>query len=410
LGQIISNLASNAIKFTERGEVVLSAVLEKSSPEMDSAGAVQIHFVVRDTGIGVPADKQKLIFEAFSQADGSHTRKFGGTGLGLTISARLVEAMGGKIWVESQPGQGSSFHFTAKFGTAHGAELPVVQDALLMEDLRVLVVDDNATNRRIIQETLRNWKMIPTLAPSAMEGLLQMGLAAEAGFPFEMVLTDVHMPEMDGFDLVQKIREMPHLVAPVILMLTSGDQRDDLTRCRELGISVYLTKPVRRGELRKAVLRALRGKIATSSTLVTVLNESRPRNASRLNILMAEDNPVNQRVASRILEKAGHQVTLARNGVEALTKFTDGEFDLILMDVQMPEMDGLEATGHIRDIERPNGAHIPIVALTAHAMKGDVDLCIAAGMDAFLSKPIHAAELLDLVQRVHGCYTEAVQT
>jgi signal transduction histidine kinase/DNA-binding response OmpR family regulator len=397
LRQIIVNLAGNAIKFTNHGEVVLSASLESVD-----AGQALIHFVVRDTGIGIPPAKQKLIFEPFSQADGSTTRRFGGTGLGLTISSQLVEAMGGKIWVESNPGEGSSFHFTASFGVAQLPEdSQAGRDAPLLEGLRVLVVDDNATNRRILNDMLLGWSMIPTSVPSAVEGLSQMGRAAEYGHPFAMVLTDVHMPEMDGFDLVIKIHESPHLAGAVILMLTSGDQRGDLARCKELGVSAYLTKPVRRQELHKAVLQALRGKDASKSDPAAAFKErGGGQKTVPLNILLAEDNLVNQRVAMRILEKAGHHVTLAGNGVEALAQLAAGTYDLTLMDVQMPEMDGIEATRGIRDIERRSGAHMPIVAMTAHAMKGDQDHCLAAGMDAYISKPIHAAELLDMVQRL----------
>jgi signal transduction histidine kinase/CheY-like chemotaxis protein len=409
LRQIIVNLTGNAIKFTKHGEVALSASLE-SAPGGENDGQARIHFVVRDTGIGIPLEKQKVIFDAFSQADGSTTRKFGGTGLGLTISTRLVEAMGGKIWVESAPGEGSSFHFTACFGTVPaGAVSGAANDAPMLEGLRVLVVDDNATNRRILNDMLWNWKMIPTPAPSAMEALIQMSRAAEGGHPFAMVLTDVHMPEMDGFDLVRKIHESPHLAGAVILMLTSGDQRGDLARCRELGVSAYVTKPVRRQELHRAVLLALRGKSAAGSGAeksdpAAVLTGFRGAlNSVRLDILLTEDNAVNQRVATRILEKAGHRITLACNGVEALAQLASREFDLILMDVQMPEMDGMEATSRIRDMERDmeqlSGAHIPIIAMTAHAMKGDQERCLAAGMDAYISKPIHASELLDMVQR-----------
>jgi CheY-like chemotaxis protein len=318
--------------------------------------------------------------------------------------------MGGKIWVESAPGEGSSFHFTACFGTVPaGAVSGAANDAPMLEGLRVLVVDDNATNRRILNDMLWNWKMIPTPVPSAMEALIEMSRAAEGGHPYTMVLTDVHMPEMDGFDLVRKIHESPHLAGAVILMLTSGDQRGDLARCRELGVSAYVTKPVRRQELHRAVLLALRGKGAAGSGAeksdpAAVLTGFRGAlNSVRLDILLTEDNAVNQRVATRILEKAGHRITLACSGVEALAQLASREFDLILMDVQMPEMDGMEATSRIRDMERDmeqlSGAHIPIIAMTAHAMKGDQERCLAAGMDAYISKPIHASELLDMVQR-----------
>jgi signal transduction histidine kinase/CheY-like chemotaxis protein len=398
LRQIVVNLVGNAIKFTQHGEIALSASLE--SLEGNQA---RLHFVVRDTGIGISLEKQGVIFDAFSQADGSTTRTFGGTGLGLTISSRLVEAMGGRVWVESELGQGSSFHFTACFGVAPApAELArVASDTAMLEGLRVMVVDDNATNRRILAEMLWYWKMIPTPVPSAMEGIIQMSRAAEGGVPFAMVLTDVHMPEMDGFDLVRKIHESPHLAGAEILMLTSGDQRGDLARCRALGVAAHLTKPVRREDLQRALLMALSAKNAMKTDPAAALSGPwAGRNTVRLNILLTEDNVVNQRVAMRILEKAGHHVTLAANGVEALAQLGAREFDLILMDVQMPEMDGMEATGRIRDMERISYAHIPIIAMTAHAMKGDQERCLDAGMDAYITKPIAAAELLDMVQRM----------
>ena len=397
LRQIVVNLVGNAIKFTQRGEVTLSVSLERS--EGDQA---YLHFIVRDTGIGIPLEKQSLIFDAFSQADGSTTRTYGGTGLGLTISSRLVEAMGGRIWVESELGQGSSFHFTVCFGIVPPPKLArAAVDTPVLEGLRVMVVDDNATNRRILTEMLAYWKMIPTSVASAAEGLVEMRRAAEDGHPFTIVLTDAHMPEMDGFDLAGKIHESPNLAGAVILMLTSGDQRGELARCRELGVATHLTKPVRRQELHRAVAMALRGKNALKSDLITALSGPwAGRKTVHLNILLTEDNIVNQRVAMRILQKAGHHVTLAENGLEALAQLGSREFDLVLMDVQMPEMDGMEATGRIRGMERLSNAHIPIVAMTAHAMKGDQERCLDAGMDAYISKPIAAAELLDMVQRM----------
>jgi signal transduction histidine kinase/CheY-like chemotaxis protein len=397
--QVVVNLLGNAIKFTERGEVALEVALESQHGDQ-----VQLHFIVRDTGIGIALEKQQMIFEAFSQADGSTTRKYGGTGLGLTISALLVEAMHGRIWVDSVPGEGSCFHFSAAFGVATELASYRQGDDTLTAGVPVLVVDDNLTNRRVLTEMLWRWRMRPTAAASAQEAISLMRSAADRGHPFHLVLTDLHMPGMDGFQLAEQIQRSPILAEAVILMLTSGEQRGDLARCRELGISIYLTKPVRRAELRAAILRALNGQAgAIGGKTGASLSESqalRKTDATvALHILLAEDNLVNQRVAVAILKKAGHRVTVANNGREALNRWSEQPFDLILMDVQMPEIDGLEATAMIRAHEEKTAEHIPIIALTAHAMKGDQERCLAAGMDAYLSKPIHARQLIELVSR-----------
>jgi signal transduction histidine kinase/CheY-like chemotaxis protein len=397
--QVVVNLLGNAIKFTERGEVAVEVGLESRHGDQ-----VQLHFMVRDSGIGIALDKQQLIFEAFSQADGSTTRKYGGTGLGLTISALLVKAMHGRIWVESVPGEGSCFHFSAAFGVAAEVASYRNEDDTLTAGVPVLVVDDNLTNRRVLTEMLWRWHMRPTAAASAQEAISLMRSAADRGHPFHLVLTDLHMPGMDGFQLAEQIQHSPSLAEAVILMLTSGEQRGDLARCRELGISIYLTKPVRRAELRAAILRALSGPAgAIARTTGASRSESpflRKTDATvALHILLAEDNLVNQRVAVSILQKAGHRVTVANNGREALDRWSEQAFDLILMDVQMPEIDGLEATAVIRAREEKTAEHIPIIALTAHAMKGDQERCLAAGVDAYLSKPIHARQLIELVSR-----------
>src|SRR5712691_10315663 len=396
--QIVVNLLGNAIKFTASGEVALEVKLESRHGD-----EMQLHFTVRDTGIGIPLEKQQLIFEAFSQADGSTTRKYGGTGLGLTISALLVKAMHGRIWVESVPGEGSSFHFTAMFGVGSQAGPVLAEDDAQLAGIPVLVVDDNVTNRRILTETMWKWRMRPTAAASAQEALSQMRSAAERGHPFHLVLTDLHMPGMDGFQLAEQIHRLSSLAEAVILMLTSGEQHGDLARCRELGISIYLTKPVRHAELRAAILRALRGQAGSIGTTSASLSESpslRKTGAiAELRILLAEDNLVNQRVAVSILEKAGHRVIVANNGRQALERWSEQAFDLILMDVQMPEIDGLEATAMIRKREESTAERIPIVALTAHAMKGDQERCLAAGMDAYLSKPVDARQLIEMVSR-----------
>ena len=397
------NLLGNAIKFTARGEIKLMVRVESQSTDR-----LRLHFSVRDTGIGIPLAKQEVIFEAFSQADGSTTRRYGGTGLGLTISSRLVEAMGGKIWVESDPGHGSCFHFTADFGITR-EHVPVLPAANLLHGMTVLVVDDNATNRTVLMEKLRAWHMKPEAASSAQQALSFLQGALERGQPFRLIVTDVHMPDMDGFELVESIRRTPDLSGAIILMLTSGDHLGDIDRCRKLGVASFLTKPVRTTDLRAALARALAGRDPgprerrqeprlESQTLQPAAAQKR-RTGSPLRILLAEDNSVNQRVATRMLEKWGHRVVVAGNGSEAMQALERESFDLVLMDVQMPEMGGFEATAAIREKEKVTGRHLPIVAMTAHAMKGDAQRCLEAGMDAYISKPVVGADLFDIVEK-----------
>jgi two-component system, sensor histidine kinase and response regulator len=395
--QVMVNLMGNAVKFTQQGEVELEVALQSQT-----ADGLCLKFLVRDTGIGIAHDKQKMIFDAFSQADGSTTRKFGGTGLGLTISARLVEAMGGKIWVESTLSKGSCFHFTADLGiSSETRQLARLAEAIPLAGIRVVVVDDNLTNRRILSDMLWGWGMLPAPAASGPEALAHLRRGLQRGQPYSLVLTDVHMPEMDGFELVKRIHETPGLTQPVILMLTSGDRGDDIVRCRKLGISSYLTKPVRRAELRTAIVAALAHDTPRLNPGVRP-SDSAPDGPRKIHgagcrILLTEDNVVNQRVALRILEKAGHMVAIAENGKAALRMLEEQTFDLILMDVQMPEMGGFEATAHIREKEELMGRHIPIVAMTAHAMAGDRERCLDAGMDDYLAKPVAAASLLEMV-------------
>ncbi len=397
--QVIVNLLGNAIKFTHTGEVALEVALDADSNEQ-----ADLHFVIRDTGIGIAPEKQKLIFGAFSQADGSMTRKYGGTGLGLTISACLVEAMQGKIWVESVPDEGSAFHFTARFGAASQPSL--VEEPEFLEGRSVLVVDDNATNRRILTDILERWGMRPEAATSGSEAISSVERAFEAGHPFALIITDVHMPGMDGLELAEKLSQSRYRSEAMVLMLTSGEHPGDLDRARRVGVSNYLLKPVRREELRDAIARALGKQIASvkDTGSIRALPHSTPRPApvSTSRILVAEDNLVNQRLVQRMLEKEGHDVVVVGNGLEVLNALKaevlkDSAFDLILMDVQMPGMDGLEAASAIRESEIRTSRHIPIIALTAHAMKGDEDRCREAGMDAYLSKPIHSSDLLDMV-------------
>ncbi len=393
--QIIVNLVGNAIKFTEYGQVELDVVLEAGDGQ--NGDELPVHFIVRDTGIGIPPEKQELIFDAFSQADSSTTRRFGGTGLGLTISSRLVEMMHGKIWVESVPGQGSSFHFIVRLDAAQDASPP--PEDVSLSGLPVLVVDDNLANRRILTEMFWMWQMQPAQAASAQDALSHLVRAAQRGTPFALVVTDVHMPEMDGFDLVERIQSIPNLAGIPIVMLTSGEKRGDINRCKQLGISAHLMKPVRRAELRAAIVKALNKHPESRSESDPPPQVPAPETldvvASR--VLLAEDNPVNQRLAARILEKGGHSVVIAGNGREALAALHRDTFDVILMDVQMPEMDGFEATLAIRQ-DTAQIKDIPIIAMTAHAMTGDRERCLAAGMDAYISKPIRAADLLSLVR------------
>jgi CheY-like chemotaxis protein len=389
--QVVVNLLGNAIKFTHAGEVALEI-----GRLAETDGEVELHFIIRDTGIGIAPEKQQLVFAAFSQADGSTTRKYGGTGLGLSISTRLVEAMRGRIWVVSTLGQGSAFHFTARFGVARDSK--AIEERKFRPGLRVLVVDDNVTNRRILTDVLRQWEMKPIDAASGPEALTALRQAFEVREPFALIITDVHMPGMDGFELAEEVEKSPYRADAVVLMLTSGERPGDVSRARASGVSKHLSKPVRRQELRDVIEDAL-GAMGSSQENPVPQPAPHTPPVSCAHVLLAEDNPVNQRVVQRILEKRGHSVVVTSSGREALDALTKHTFDLILMDVQMSEIDGIEATRTIREAEKASGAHIPIIALTAHAMKGDKDKCLAAGMDGYLSKPIHALDLLNLVER-----------
>jgi two-component system sensor histidine kinase/response regulator len=396
LRQIVVNLLGNAIKFTEAGEIVLRADVDSATDEIAC-----LHFSVSDTGIGISPEKVDLIFNAFSQADGSTTRHYGGTGLGLTICSRLVALMGGKIWVESELGRGSTFHFTANFAKPAGNVVATKHP--VMEDLSVLVVDDNATNRFILQETLLNWRTKPTLVSSGKEALESMLSAHQADRPYGLVLLDCHMPDQDGFGVAQEIKRHPELSNASIMMLTSAAQSTDVARCEELGIAAHLVKPIGQSELFDTILRVL----GLSTTAPEAMSEPRrlqveiePVQKRGLDILVAEDNTINQNVALRLLEKHGHRVAIAGNGLEAIARWEKQRFDIVLMDVQMPEMGGYEATAEIRARELETGRHIPIVAMTAHAMKGDRERCLLAGMDDYIPKPIQAQLLYEVINRL----------
>jgi two-component system sensor histidine kinase/response regulator len=389
LRQIVVNLAGNAIKFTDHGEVVLRAW-----KAAETSGIVEVHFSVKDTGIGISPEKQSMIFEAFSQADSSTTRRYGGTGLGLAISAELVGLMGGGISVESEPGHGSTFHFTARFGMehAHGEEKPPAMQRSLT-DLPILIVDDNLTNRQILEEVLTNWHMCPVTAESGREALRCLEDSLRKNRPFALVLLDGHMPEMDGFEVAEKITQNPKYANVRIVLLTSGLPADQ-NRLRKLGISSGLSKPVKQSELFDLIISVIGDPEAQMPRAQVRSRGSRvAKRGHGLRVLVAEDNEVNQLVAKRIFEKLGHRVTVVGNGEEAVSALETGRFDLVAMDVQMPVMDGLDATAAIRKAEEKTGKHVPIVAMTAHAMKGDRERCLFAGMDGYVAKPIRSAEL-----------------
>jgi len=391
LRQILINLVGNAIKFTEDGEVVLRVECLSQNAE-----EIELHVSVMDTGVGIPPDRQEKIFEAFSQADSSTTRRFGGTGLGLTISSQLVVLMGGRIWVESEEGKGSTFQFIARFGVSGepaGATSPDLLERL--ENLRVLVADDNATNRLILEEMLRSWGMQPTVVDGGAAALGMMLQAASKESPFDLVLLDAMMPEMDGLEVTRQISQQPELGGAVVMLLSSLDDQDYVARMKELGVRTHLRKPITRSELLDAVMDALFGIAPAEAPTAPPVEE--PAAPCPLRILLAEDNKVNQAVAMGMLEKGGHTTTIANNGLEVLEALGKGSFDLILMDMQMPEMGGLEATETIRRQEQETGSHVPIVGLTANAMKSDEERCLAAGMDAYIPKPLRRQKLVETI-------------
>jgi PAS domain S-box-containing protein len=392
LRRIVVNLVGNAIKFTEHGEVVLNARVESKSAE-----DVVISFSVTDTGIGIPAAKQKQIFEAFAQADSSTTRKYGGTGLGLSISSQLSELMDGRIWVESEESRGSTFHFTARFGLQRAPIEAPDPVPVKLRDLPVLVVDDNSTSRKILQEMLTNWKMKPVATDSGPAALEALKRAHKSGKPFQLVIADGHMPEMDGFDLAENLQQSSSLRGVKIILLTFTAQRKDQARAKQVGAAAAVTKPVKQSELWDAIVAALH---------VPVRQHTRPSAARgpargshrRLRVLVAEDNPVNQELVLHLLERRGHSVIVAENGKQAMVALAKHKFDLVLMDVQMPEMGGIEATEEIRLREKKSGAHIPIFAMTAHAMPGDRERCLASGMDGYIPKPIDPKSFMQIIE------------
>ena len=402
LRQIVLNLVGNAIKFTPHGEVVLSVKLEEQE-----AGQLTAHFIVRDTGIGIAPENLTRIFEAFEQADNSSTRHFGGTGLGLPISAQLVALMQGKIWVQSQVGEGSEFHFTARFKKYDSAapQRPVLHLDIL-EGKRVLIVDDNATNRRILHDTTMRWKMRPVMAQNGKSALALIEQALHDRDPFCLLMLDSQMPGMDGFALLEDIRGL-HLPTGAIMMLTSANHPDDLRRCQELGIQSYLIKPVTQFELLSSVLEVFGRGIDRQAPQPAKVNAA-PASPRSLQILLAEDNPLNQQVACGMLEALGHSVMVAKNGREAIELFARHAFDLVFMDIQMPEMDGYQATAALKRENSP--LRVPVVAMTAHAMSGDREKCRTAGMDDYLAKPISQDELALVIQRNCGSLRKSLES
>jgi protein-histidine pros-kinase len=400
-GQVLTNLLGNAIKFTSSGEIEVGCRVQSST---DDSALLLCH--VRDTGVGIPAEKQGEIFEAFSQADNSTTRRFGGTGLGLAICSRLVQMMDGRIWVESEPGQGSTFFFTLRVGLPEQPTEPHLRPSSMLDGLSVLVADDNATVRARLAALLQTWGMVPTQAEDGGRALEMIHAARSKGEPFDILLLDTGMPQPDGFAVAASLGEgaLPH--ERVAMLLGTANQREENRRCGDLGLSVRLVKPCSPSDLMDGIMMALRGDDLHVPTVAEPDPAQTHEPDAGLEVLLVEDNPVNQLVAMRLLEKAGHRVVLANNGQEALDQFDSRSFDVILMDVQMPVMGGFEATHRLRTRESRRGdvegvgRHTPIIAMTAHAMAGDRERCLAAGMDDYVTKPVHAATLFATLRRV----------
>jgi PAS domain S-box-containing protein len=397
LRQILTNLLGNAIKFTTKGEVSLHA-----SARPAAGGDYTMHYTVSDSGIGIAPDKVKMIFEGFSQADTSTTRIYGGSGLGLSISKRLIELMGGKIWVDSELGRGSHFRFTIPLREAAIAESNPESTAScqVLAGTKVLVTDDNLTNGRILKGLLEAWGMNVTVAWDGPSTLAHLAAAFEAGAPYRLILTDLNMPQMDGFTLIEQIRQNPDLSPASIMMLSSGGHGENAARCKTLGVSAYLLKPVRQAELRQILTRVV-GAVAVPENRSIIAQKKiseEPSPGQSLNVLLAEDNAVNQMLAVRLLEKRGHSVVVVDNGRKALDVSERQTFDLVLMDISMPEMDGITTTALLREREKGTGRHLPVIAMTAHTMAGDRERCLAVQMDGYISKPIRTDELDDFLK------------
>ncbi len=395
LRQILVNLVGNSIKFTHKGEVSVRVQIDS-----ESESEITLQFIVTDTGIGIAPDKQSRIFDSFEQGDGSTTREYGGTGLGLAVSSQLIRMMNGKIWVQSEVGRGSSFGFNIQLGIQSNPEkLPECGDYSSFRNARTLVVDDNATNRRVLTQMLANWEMTPVSVDNASQALKEMIHASQKGAPYRLVLIDYMMPDVDGFQLAAQIKNNPLLKDSSLIMLTSSGERGHAAKCVELGIAAYLMKPVRQSELFDAICSSFSATKSEKSRASLLTSHAIRESKRRLNVLLAEDNPVNQRLATRLLQKMGHSVTVVENGQMAVQAFMNNSFDILLMDIQMPEMDGFEATDRIRKKEKEKDSpRVKIVAMTAHAMAGDRERCLAAGMDGYISKPIDINELTSALE------------
>ena len=394
LRQILINLAGNSLKFTEKGEIAINVKILKREDEK-----VSLHFTVKDTGIGIPKEKQAKIFESFSQVDSSTTRKYGGTGLGLSICKQLAEQMGGKIWVESEVSKGSTFHFTLPSvvvekpeGREEKIESPEIKN------LRVLIVDDNYTNRMILREIVSLWGALPKEAEDGSSALEELKFAIDRSKPYQLILSDKNMPGMDGFELIKKIREIPEHKKVPIIILSSDRGESDLKKIKELSISDFILKPVRRSRLYNAIVKVIVKE--TSKSVVKKYDIGSAIKDKLFKVLLAEDNLINQKLTVRLLEKQGWQISVANNGNEVLNLLDKNKFDFILMDVQMPEMDGIEATREIRKREEETGKHVPIIALTANAFKEDKKKCLEAGMDEYATKPIKINEIFSVIEKI----------
>jgi len=403
LRQVIVNLAGNAVKFTDRGEVTVEVNVEKKTEK-----EATLLFSVRDTGIGIPEDKHEDIFKEFSQADGSTTRRFGGTGLGLAISTRLVNLMNGKIWVDSQPGEGSIFHFTVRLGIGQDASPKIDAGEVDIESMPVLIVDDNATNRLILDEALANWGLRPTSVAGGKEALALLTESTAAGKTFPLILLDVHMPELDGFSLAAEIRRNAAWSESAIVMLTSAGLRGDASRCKQLDVAAYLTKPIKQSNLLETIMKVRGPKRAGEEKSAADADRTVESDRPRLDVLVAEDNIVNQHVILNHLKKRDCAIVLVDTGRKAVEAFEQKRFDLVLMDVEMPEMNGLEATSLIRKKEGRGADRTPIIAMTAHAMKGDREKCLSAGMDEYISKPISSERLFEILHDVESKKTDTL--
>ena len=394
LRQILVNLAGNSLKFTEKGEIAIN--VETLKREDDK---ILLHFTVKDTGIGIPKEKQAKIFESFSQVDSSTTRKYGGTGLGLSICKQLVELMGGKIWVESEANKGSTFHLTLPSVVVkkpEGREEEIVP--LEIKNLRVLIVDDNYTNRMILREIVSLWGALPKEVEDGFSVLRELKSACKRSKPYQLILLDKNMPEMDGFELIKKIREILEYKKTPIVMLSSDRGAADLKKIEELSISDFILKPIRRSRLYNAIVKAIVKE--TSKDVVKKYDIGSAIKDRLFKVLLAEDNLINQKLTVRLLEKQGWQISVATNGSEVLNLLDKNRFDFILMDVQMPEMDGIEASKEIRKREKETGTHIPIIALTANAFEEDKKKCLEAGMDEYATKPVKVNEIFSIIEKI----------